>query len=126
MADGGVYGVRLAPGGGPSWRLVLSAGARKRVIGFIVLGVLSIAAVGVVEGVTGSNAVTAAYANSQLQSDINPVRDAINNYPARATACNSSLACVTALDRWVASMLHTFACQIQAIPMPSARASSAH
>jgi hypothetical protein len=90
-----------------------------------VLGALSIVGLSLIGAVVGGNTVTAAYANSQLQSDINPVRDAINNYSANATACNNSLSCVTALDRRVAATLNTFAGQVQAISMPSGQASSA-
>jgi Domain of unknown function (DUF4389) len=113
------------PGGradGPSWWLVLSGPARKLVGGFIVLGVLLAAGVGVV-GVVQAGAVghgvSALAAAEAVSTDVTPVRNALDNYMADTKACKGKLDCVTALDRKVSATLSTYAGQLRATPMPS-------
>jgi hypothetical protein len=115
-------------GGEPSWRLILSGGARKLLVAFIVIGVLLVGVnggVGTALGARASSAAVAASASGQVQVDSVPVSSAINNYSANATACHGKLSCITGLDRRVAAALDTFAGQLRAIPMPPGRASSA-
>jgi hypothetical protein len=94
------------------------------VTGFIVLGVLLAVGQGAIEAVATSNAVSAAEANHQLQTDVAPVGNAINNYSANANACGDNLSCVTSLDSKVAGTLSTFAGQVRGIAMPSDQASA--
>ncbi len=102
-----------------SWRLVLSETARKLMVGFIVLGVLIAVGNGVIEGLTIGHGVSAVAAAEAVSTDVTPVRDALNNYPAHEQACKGKLDCVTALDRKVAATLSTFAGQLRTTPMPS-------
>jgi hypothetical protein len=111
-----------------SWRLILSAGARKLMVFFIVLGVLLIIGTSAIDAVAGSgavNAVSTVNASDQVQADVPPVTNAIDNYAANVKACKGQLACVTSIDRKVAGTLNTFAGQLSAIKMPTAQARSA-
>jgi Domain of unknown function (DUF4389) len=108
------------------WPLVLSGGARKLLGVFIVLGVLLAVGGGVVDGVVLSHTGhSAAAANNQVLADAVPATTAIGNYSSNLTACKGSLSCVTALDRKVGATLGTFAQQLPAIAMPSAKAEAA-
>jgi len=113
----------LAPAAGPadglSWRLVLSAAARKLVILFIVLGVVLGAINGAVQAALAGNSVSALSAAKQVVADIQPTRDVLDNYPAHVQACNKKLSCVEGVDRQVAATLNTFAAQLRGIAMPS-------
>ena len=91
---------------------------------FIVLGALLAIGSSVVE-TSLSYTVGAANAAYRVQTDVNPVTSAINNYSTNAKACHGALSCVTRLDRQVAGTLNTFAGQLPGIAMPSAQASSA-
>ncbi len=108
---------------GLPWRLVLSGGARKLMVAFIVLGVLLAGGSSAVGAALGST-VSAADAAYQVQADAKPAADAIDNFSANVKACNGQLSCVTRLDRQVAATLSTFARQLRSIAMPSAKASS--
>jgi Domain of unknown function (DUF4389) len=114
------YGAPAAgPADGLSWRLVLSAAARKLVILFIVLGVVLGALNGAVQAALAGNSVSALSAAKQVVADIQPTRDALDNYPAHVQACNKKLSCVEGVDRQVAATLNTFAAQLRGIAMPS-------
>jgi hypothetical protein len=129
----GEYGARASDGYGATaaeaamapWLLILSAGAKRLMTGFVILGVLLIVGQSALEVVATSKVVTAAQASNQLQTDIVPVTSALNNYSANATACGNSLPCVTGLDRRVAATLDTFAERVRDIAMPSDQASTA-
>ena len=112
-----------APAAGPadglSWRLVLSAAARKLVVLFIVLGVALGAVNGAVPAALASNSVSALSAAEQVVTDIAPVRNALDNYSANVQACKGKLTCVEGLDRKVAGTLNTFAGQLRGTAMPS-------
>ena len=105
--------------GGLSWRLVLSAAARKLVILFIVLGVVLAAVNGAVQAALAGNSVSALSAAKQVVADIGPSRDALDNYSANVQACNNQLSCVEGVDRKVAATLNTFAAELRGIAMPS-------
>ena len=107
------------PAGGLSWRLVLSAAARKLVILFIVLGVVLAAVNGAVQAALAGNSVSALSAAKQVVADIGPSRDALDNYSANVQACNNQLSCVEGVDRKVAATLNTFAAELRGIAMPS-------
>jgi hypothetical protein len=105
---------------GLSWRLVLSAAARKLVILFIVLGVVFGIANGAVQAaVAGNSGVSALSAAEQVVADIAPARDALNNYSTNVRACKDKLTCVEGVDRKVAGTLTTFAGQLRGTAMPS-------
>ncbi len=108
-----------ATGGEPSWRLILSGAARKLVVGFLVLGVLAAITGGAIEAVTVGNGVSALTAAEEVSTDVQPVRTILDNYSTSVQGCHGKLACVTSLDRRVASTLSTFAGQLRAIQMPS-------
>ena len=114
------YGAPAAgPADGLSWRLVLSAAARKLVILFIVLGVVLGAVNGAVQAALAGNSVSALSAARQVVADIQPTRDVLDNYSAHVKACNKKLSCVEGVDRTVAATLNTFAAQLRGIAMPS-------
>lgn len=106
-------------GGELSWRLILSGTARRLVVGFLVLGVLVSVGGGAIDAVALGNGVSVANAATQVEADSSPVSAAVNNYSANVKACNGQIACVTKLDRQVATTLNTFAGQLRTIPMPS-------
>jgi len=107
------------PADGLSWRLVLSAAARKLVILFIVLGAVLSAVNGAVQAALAGNSVSALSAAKQVVADIAPSRDVLDNYSASVQACNKKLSCVEGVDRKVAATLNTFAAQLHGIAMPS-------
>jgi hypothetical protein len=114
------YGAPAAgPADGLSWRLVLSAAARKLVIFFIVLGVVLAAVNGAVQAALAGNSVSALSAAKQVVADIGPSRSVLDNYSANVQACNKKLNCVEGVDRKVAATLNTFATQLRGIAMPS-------
>jgi uncharacterized protein DUF4389 len=115
----GYAGPAAGQAGGLSWRLVLSAAARKLVILFIVLGVVLAAVNGAVQAALAGNSVSALSAAKQVVADIGPSRDALDNYSANVQACNNKLSCVEGVDRNVAATLSTFAAQLRGIAMPS-------
>jgi len=119
QADYGTPAPAAGTADGPSWRLVLSATARKLVILFIVLGVVLGAVNGAVQGALASNGVSALSAAKQVVADIGPARDALNNYSTNVQACKDKLSCVEGVDRKVAGTLNTFAGQLRGIAMPS-------
>jgi len=92
---------------------------------FIVLGVLFAGGTSALDMAVTSSVVTAAEASNQVQTDVTPVSNAINNYSTNADACGNNLSCVTALDRRVAATLNTFASQVRGIAMPNGQASAA-
>jgi hypothetical protein len=118
-AQAGYAGPAAGPASGLSWRLVLSAAARKLVILFIVLGVVLAAVNGAVQAALAGNSVSALSAAKQVVADIGPSRDALDNYSANVQACNNKLSCVEGVDRNVAATLSTFAAQLRGIAMPS-------
>jgi hypothetical protein len=118
-AQAGYAAPAAGPAGGLSWRLVLSAAARKLVILFIVLGVVLAAVNGAVQAALAGNSVSALSAAKQVVADIGPSRDALDNYSASVQACSNKLSCVESVDRNVAAKLNTFASQLRGIAMPS-------
>ncbi|HEX3195331.1 MAG TPA: DUF4389 domain-containing protein [Streptosporangiaceae bacterium] len=118
-AQAGYAAPAAGPASGLSWRLVLSAAARKLVILFIVLGAVLAAVNGAVQAALAGNSVSALSAAKQVVADIGPSRDALDNYSASVQACNNKLSCVEGVDRNVAATLNTFAAQLRGIAMPS-------
>jgi hypothetical protein len=116
VADPG-YGA--ATGEGRQWRLVLSAPARKLVIFFIVFGAVLAIGASAINAVTASNGISSLNAATRVTADSTAVRTTLASYPSEVQACNGKLACVTALDRNLATSLHTFAGQLRTISMPS-------
>ena len=124
-APGDMYGASAAGAGMAPWLLILTAGAKRLITLFIVLGVLFAAGEGAFQVAVTGNVVTAREASNQVQTDVTPVSNVLNNYSANANACGNSLPCVTALDRRVAATLDTFASQVRGIAMPNGSASAA-
>jgi hypothetical protein len=124
-AYGGQRGYVADPGYGPGtaegrqWRLVLSGPARKLVIFFIVFGAVIAMGVSVVNALQARNGVSALNAAREVSSDSVAMRTTLASYPAEVQACNGKLACVTALDRNLATSLNTFSGQLRTISMPS-------
>ena len=118
-AQAGYWSPAAGTADGLSWRLVLSATARKLVVLFIVLGVVLGAVNGAVQAALASNSVSSLAAAEQVAADVAPVRDALNNYSTRVQACKGKLNCVESLDRQVSGTLNTFAGQLRGTAMPS-------
>jgi Domain of unknown function (DUF4389) len=124
-AYSGQRGYVADPGYGPGtvegrqWRLVLSAPARKLVIFFIVFGAVLAIGASVVNAVQARNGVSALNAAREVSADSVAMRTTLASYPSEVQACNGKLACVTALDRNLATSLNTFAGQLRTISMPS-------
>jgi hypothetical protein len=117
--QGGYAAPAAGAAGGLSWRLVLSATARKLVVMFIVLGVVLAAVNGAVQAALAGNGVSALSAAEQVVTDIAPARDALNSYSTNVRACKDKLPCVEGVDRKVADTLSTFATQLRGTAMPS-------
>jgi Domain of unknown function (DUF4389) len=119
---GDLFGDPMPP---QAWRLVLSGAARKLMVGFIVLGALLAAGQSAIEVLAASGILTSAAASAELGADFVPVDSAIDNYAARAKACDGQLGCLTSLDRQVAGTIGAFAGQVPDIAMPRGKAGAA-
>jgi Domain of unknown function (DUF4389) len=122
------------PGYGPppaaddpiGWRLFLTPAAKRLVILFIVLGVLSYFGQVVAQGsVFGSgfsgidNAATAANANRSMQTASDKLDSGVSKFEAASKSCGSNLGCLQSADAEVAGTFRDFANAVQTTPMPS-------
>jgi hypothetical protein len=127
----GTTGPEPAPAATPSWRLVLSGGAKRLVAVFLGLGMLVAAAGITIVAIFASSANNAAADNiaaSQVQAAIAPLNQALNSFTSDTNQCRAAaqpLSCVTAADRKLAVTFDTFATQLRGISMPSGAAASA-
>jgi hypothetical protein len=103
---------------------VLSGGARKFLVFFIVFGILLIIGQSALQASRTHNTISTVNASIQVQTDVNPVSSALDNYTAHVTACKGQLTCVTGVDSKLATTLNTFARQLPAISMPTAQATA--
>jgi hypothetical protein len=113
----------------PAWLLVLSRGAKRLVVGYIVLGAVVFAATTALDsfqiGFSSVNLVTNAEAYNTIRSDLQATNTALNDYESRGEACHQQLSCLSALNRTLSSDLTTFASQLSTVTVSGSRASQA-
>jgi hypothetical protein len=116
-----------------AWLLVLSRGAKRLLVGYLILGVLVIAAAIALDAYTGTfyvsfsrvNLVTNEEALHAIQSDLQPSSTALANYESRGEACHEQLSCLSALNRTLSSDLTTFASELSTVTVSGSRAAQA-
>jgi hypothetical protein len=127
----GGYGSYGAPGGyGPghtefqpaSWQLVLTSGARRLIVLFLVLGLV----VNVVNGVRNSallsraqSANTANNAINTLNSSYSTLKNNLVKSEDALTACDRNVTCVVKVEGNASAYFSAFGDQLRATPMPS-------
>ena len=125
-APGG-YGVRplFQPA---TWLLPLTAGARKLVITFIVLGSLFlvgyIALYASLVGKAINSAVNTVTTVNQLNNEYTTLTDSLNAWGKATRACDQNLTCVTNEDSQAASYFTTFSSQLASTPVPAGSATA--
>jgi hypothetical protein len=104
---------------GPARRLVLSAAAKRLVLLFLVLGVASQVATGIVSGTVAGRTVS----KTKALSDVVAAHDTLDNkgqkYQQDVAACNQQLSCVQAADGELAAALETFAADVDRVKFPA-------
>jgi uncharacterized protein DUF4389 len=115
-----------------SWQMALTSPARRLLVLFIVLGVLTCGAYGVLyaalvaNGVgTVNNVETANNAIGSMNSSYNTLSSKLSQRAKATAACNQKLSCVTGVDTTAASDFSKFASQLQATAMPSGATAAA-
>jgi hypothetical protein len=111
-----------------SWRLVLSAGAKRLLVLFLALGVVGVAAYvaaiaffTIGAGTSVNNRVTATNAANQVQAALAPLNQTMNSLGTNINQCQTAanpLACVTAADRQAADSFNNFSARLVAISVP--------
>jgi Domain of unknown function (DUF4389) len=112
----------LKPPRAPRGLLLLSAGAKRLVILFVVLGVAQWVGGGVVGAITGANAPTRAEALSAVTAAHNTLTGRIQQFRQQVAACGSAadrLSCVESADAQLADAAETFASQVDALEFPA-------
>ena len=116
----------LEPPRAPRGLLVLSAGAKRLVILFLVLGVVQYLASGVVSVTTTSNARRTTQARSDLTAAHNTLAGRIQQHQQQIAGCPAELSCVQSADRELADAFEGFATELRRIGFPaSAQAEAA-
>jgi hypothetical protein len=115
-----------------SWQMALTSTARRLLVLFIVLGVLSwggyvaLYAALVASGVSSVNNIEMAdNAVSSMNSSYGTLSSKLSQWENATTACNHKLTCVTGADSTAASDFSKFANQLQATAMPSGATAAA-
>jgi Domain of unknown function (DUF4389) len=134
-----VYGAAAGYGPGQtvfqpaSWQLILSQSARRLVILFVVLGVLTYALNGIRSAATVSNAIHRAQGINTTNNAINAVNSSygtltteMKQWQDTVSACDQNLTCVTKSDGNAATYFTDFATELHATPMPSSAAAAAN
>jgi hypothetical protein len=105
---------------GPTRRLVLSAGAKRLVLLFLVLGIGSQVAAGILSGTVAGGTVS----QTRARNDVAAAHDTLTNqgqkYQQDVAACSQQLACVQRADGELAAALETFATQVDGVEFPAA------
>jgi hypothetical protein len=119
-----------SPGyGTPDLRMLLTSGAKRLVVAFIVIGAVTCAAcLAVIIGVgvaSGSNALQAGYAYGKVDSAYGTLTGNLNTWETTIRDCGTNFACVTAADARAATYFSAFANTLQGTSMPAAADASA-
>lgn len=140
-APGGYSGYGAPGGYGPgqtvfqpaNWQLILSQSARRLVVLFIVLGVITYgvnaarSAFIVSRGLQQvMNASTANNAIDMVNSSYSTLTAKMNQWEAAVSACDQNLTCVTKEDANAATYFNTFASELHATAMPSGATAAAN
>jgi hypothetical protein len=118
----------LEPPRAPRGLLVLSAGAKRLVVLFLVLGIVQYVASGVVSATTTSNARKTTQARSDLTAAHNTLVGRVQQHQQQLAACAApvELSCVQSADRELADAFAAFATDLRRIGFPaSAQAEAA-
>ncbi len=116
----------LEPPRAPRGLLVLSAGAKRLVVLFLVLGVVQYVASGVVSVTTTSNVRRTTQARSDLTAAHNTLVGRIQQHQQQIAACPAELSCVQSADGELADAFEAFATELRGIGFPaSAQAEAA-
>jgi uncharacterized membrane-anchored protein YitT (DUF2179 family) len=106
-----------------SWRLSLTSGAKRLLVLFIVLGMLTgvgyaiLYTLVITSGV--SDTVTTVNAINSMKASYSSLTQSMTKWENATAACHSSLSCVTAVDGTVAGDFSGFASRLQATAMPA-------
>jgi hypothetical protein len=103
----------------PARRLVLSAGAKRLVLLFLVLGVASQVATGIVSGTVAGGTVSRATALSDVVAAHDRLNDRGQKYRQDIAACSQELRCVQRADGELAAALETFATDVDRVDFPA-------
>jgi Domain of unknown function (DUF4389) len=110
------------------WRLVLTSGAKRLVVLFIVLGALTyagyVALIGI--AVSSSSTVQAGFALGTVDDAYSTLTGNLNTWETTIKACNTNFTCVTAADGKAATYFTAFASTLQGTTMPQAAVAAAH
>ena len=116
-----------------SWQLILSQSARRLVVLFIVLGVITYGINGVRSAATVSNAVHRAQSINTTNNAINALNSSYGTLTTKmkqwqdtVSACDENLTCVTKADGNAGTYFADFASQLRATPMPSSATAAAN
>jgi hypothetical protein len=105
-----------------SWQLFLTSGAKRLLILFIVLGVLTGAGYAafyvIVVGRGVNDTVTTVNAINSMKASYNSLTQSMTKWENTTAACHSSLSCVAAADGTAASNFSGFASRLQATAVP--------
>ena len=99
-------------------RLVLSAGAKRLVILFLVLGVAAEVGSAVFSGTTAGGPVSEARALSEVVTAHDTLTNRGQKYQQDVAACNQQLACVQRADRDLATAVEAFATEVDGVDFP--------
>lgn len=103
---------------GPARRLVLSAGAKRLMILFLVLGLGSQVATGIVSGTVAGGTVSKVTALKDVTAAHDVLTDQGQKYQQDVTACSQQLQCVQRADGELAAALEGFAGRVDAVELP--------
>jgi hypothetical protein len=116
-----------SPADDPRWRIVLSSAARRLLVVFLVLGLIT--SVVNRSSFFGWHPFQGFVANVQVRLDYQVLKNSLSTYDASTAACEStgaSLSCLTAADRTMAQGFATFVHELGSISMPAGAAAAAH
>ncbi|HEU4399689.1 MAG TPA: DUF4389 domain-containing protein [Actinomycetota bacterium] len=116
----------LEPPRAPRGLLVLSTGAKRLVVLFLVLGVAQYVAGGAVSATTTSNARRTTEARSDLTAAYDILAGRVQQYQQQVAACPPEMSCIQPADRELAAAFDAFATEMRRIDFPaSAQADAA-
>jgi hypothetical protein len=104
---------------GPARRLVLSSGAKRLVILFLVLGAGSLVVSGIVSASVAGGTVSETRALSDVTAAYNTLTSEVQKYQQDVAACNQELSCVQRADSELADASETFATNVERVDFPA-------
>ena len=107
------------------WRLVLSSGARKLVVFFLVLGAVALVACIVVTIVVVNMAGSRANAVNQVSQAHTSLVKKVHALQAETAACQTNISCVTKLDGKAADDFLSFNSTLSSTAMPDSASAAA-